>query len=49
VRRIVALLSAIAVPGGTYVLVVRGALTLDLDLGRRIRPLGPIRRTIAGF
>lgn len=28
-------------------LVVRGALTLDLNLGRRIRPLGPIRRTIA--
>jgi hypothetical protein len=30
-----------------YLLVVRGALTLDLDLGRRIRPLGPIARTIA--
>jgi hypothetical protein len=30
-----------------YVLVVRGALTLDLDLGRRVRPLGPIIRRIA--
>lgn len=30
-----------------YVLVVRGALTLDLEMGRRIRPLGPITRTIA--
>ncbi len=46
-RRIAALLPAIAAPAGAYVLVVRGALTLDLDLGRRIRPLGPIRRTIA--
>jgi hypothetical protein len=26
-----------------YVLVVRGALTLDLGLGRRLRPLGPLR------
>lgn len=25
---------------------MRGALTLDLDLGRRIRPLGPIERII---
>jgi len=30
-----------------YVLVVRGALTLDLGLGRRVRPLGPTRVTIA--
>lgn len=30
-----------------YVLVVRGSLTLDLRLGRRIRPLGPISVTIA--
>ncbi|MGH2914003.1 MAG: SRPBCC family protein [Solirubrobacteraceae bacterium] len=28
-------------------LVVRGSLTLDLGLGRRIRPLGPIQRRIA--
>jgi hypothetical protein len=29
------------------VLVVRGALTLDLGLGRRLRPLGPIHVSIA--
>src|SRR2546426_3500809 len=29
-----------------YVLVVRGALTLDLGLGRRLRPLGPLRVSI---
>jgi hypothetical protein len=32
---------------GVYSLVVRGALTLDLGVGRRTRPLGPIRLTIA--
>ena len=32
---------------GGYALLVRGALTLDLGVGRRIRPLGPIERTIA--
>lgn len=30
-----------------YVLVARGALTLDLGLGRRVRPLEPIRASIA--
>jgi hypothetical protein len=30
-----------------YVLLVRGALTLDLGVGRRVRALGPIERTIA--
>ena len=30
-----------------YVLLVRGALTLDLGLGRRVRPLGPIQVSIA--
>lgn len=30
-----------------YVLVLRGSLTLDLSLGRRVRPLGPIRVSIA--
>ena len=29
-----------------YRLLVRGALTIDLDLGRRVRQLGPIERTI---
>ena len=32
---------------GVYALVVRGALTLDLGIGRRTRPLGPLTRTIA--
>ncbi len=30
-----------------YVLIVRGALTLDLGIGRRVRPLGPIEVKIA--
>lgn len=30
-----------------YMLLVRGSLTLDLRLGRRLRPLGPITWTIA--
>ena len=38
------LLAALA---GVYGLVVRGALTLDLGIGRRTRPLGPLSRTIA--
>jgi hypothetical protein len=37
----------VASTAGGYVLVVRGALTLDLDVGRRVRPLGPITRMIA--
>lgn len=32
---------------GGYLLVVRGALTLDLGVGRRRRPLGPITLVIA--
>jgi hypothetical protein len=44
VRGILGLLAAGA---GGYALLVRGALTLDLGIGRRIRPLGPIERTIA--
>lgn len=46
-RRIVSLSAPLAASAGAYVLVVRGALTLDLDVGRRVRPLGPITRTIA--
>jgi hypothetical protein len=30
-----------------YALIVRGDLTLDLGLGRRVRPLGPIKVRIA--
>ena len=43
-RRLLALLAPLA---GIYVLVVRGALTLDLGIGRRTRPLGPLTRSIA--
>jgi hypothetical protein len=32
---------------GIYTLLVRGALTVDLGLGRRVRPLGPLRSQIA--
>lgn len=32
---------------GLYALVVRGSLTIDLGLGRTVRPLGPLLRTIA--
>jgi hypothetical protein len=41
-------LLALAVAGAAgYVLTVRGALTLDLGLGRRVRPLGPFRLDVA--
>ena len=43
-RAIVGLLAAAA---GVYALVVRGAVTIDLGIGRRVRPLGPIERSIA--
>ncbi len=45
-RRLPGLLTAAASTVCGYVLVVRGALTLDLELGRRVRPLGPINLTI---
>jgi uncharacterized protein YndB with AHSA1/START domain len=41
------ILGLVAVGAGGYALLVRGALTLDLGVGRRLRPLGPIERTIA--
>src|SRR5215213_6156836 len=41
------IIGVLAVAGGGYALVVRGALTLDLGVGRRVRPLGPIERTMA--
>lgn len=41
------LASALAGVGAGYVLVVRGALTLDLGVGRSVWPLGPIELTIA--
>ena len=46
VRRIAALLAPPAGLAAGYVLIVRGALTLDLGIGRRVRPLGPITQTI---
>jgi hypothetical protein len=33
----------LAAAAAGYVLLVRGALTLDLGVGRRLRPLGPLR------
>ncbi len=32
---------ASAAAAGTYALLVRGALTIDIGVGRRKRPLGP--------
>lgn len=46
-RRGAGLAAGIAGAGLCYVLVVRGGLTLDLGLGRRARPLGPMRMSIA--
>ncbi len=44
--RIARLVPPILAAAGSYRLLVRGALTLDLDLGRSVRALGPIDRTI---
>jgi hypothetical protein len=46
-RRIATVLPALGAGRVGYVLLVRGALTLDLELGRRTRPLGPITAAIA--
>jgi hypothetical protein len=46
-RRITALFSALGASVAGYTLVARGALTLDLGIGRRTRRLGPIGLTIA--
>ena len=45
-RRVALVVPPILAAAGGYRLLVRGALTLDLDLGRSVRPLGPIERTI---
>lgn len=37
----------VAGAGGLYLGLVTGALTLDIGIGRRVRPLGPIEVTIA--
>ena len=36
-----------AVAAGVYVLLARGSLTIDLGIGRRFRPLGPLTVGIA--
>jgi hypothetical protein len=46
-RRIILAGTAIAGVRSFYELVARGWLTLDLGIGRRVRPLGPTTRTIA--
>jgi hypothetical protein len=38
---------AIAGVAAVYVQLIRGALTLDLGIGRRVRPLGPLRVRVA--
>ena len=45
--RIASLSIPLAAAAGSYALLVRGALTLDLGVGRRVRPLGPVNRTMA--
>ena len=42
-----ATLGLLAGAAGGYLLAVRGAVTIDLGIGRRVRPLGPIERSIA--
>ncbi|MEX1008422.1 MAG: SRPBCC family protein [Acidimicrobiia bacterium] len=44
--KLVRALGIVAGAAAAYTLVVRGALTLDLGIGRRVRPLGPIRMPI---
>ena len=46
-RRAPSVVSCIAGAAVGYSLIVRGALTVDLGLGRRLRPLGPLRLRIA--
>lgn len=46
-RRLLSLSAPLAAAAGGYRLLVRGALTLDLGVGRKVRPLGPITRRIA--
>ena len=43
-RRLAAVLAGLA---AAYVQLVRGALTVDLGIGRRVRPLGPQRMHVA--
>lgn len=47
VRRGLSAAGLLAGAGTGYLLVVRGAVTLDLGIGRRVRPLDPVRLSIA--
>jgi hypothetical protein len=46
-RRAITIGSGIGGAALAYALVVRGAMTLDLGLGRRLRPLGPLCVNVA--
>ena len=46
-RRLLGGSGVLAAGAAAYSLVVRGALTIDLGIGRRTRPLGPLRVRIA--
>jgi hypothetical protein len=46
IRRTLGLGGFVAVIGGGYLGVVQGAVTLDFGIGRRERPLGPLRRQV---
>src|SRR5437764_651412 len=46
-RRAITIGSGVGGAALAYTLVVRGALTLDLGLGRRLRPLGPLHVNVA--
>lgn len=46
-RIVAGMAGAAALGTGGYVGLVTGALTLDVGVGRRTRPLGPITKTIA--
>ena len=46
-RRVFFVGASVAGVGALYELIARGLLTLDLGVGRRVRPLGPLVRTIA--
>jgi hypothetical protein len=47
VRRALAAAAGVAAARGLYRLLVRGALTVDTGIGRRVRLLGPVRFHIA--
>jgi hypothetical protein len=46
-RSVVATAALAGLAGGALTLLARGALTLDLGIGRRVRPLGPLSIQIA--